>query len=68
MVIGELLKRGFKANETLFYYKTRNQKEVDFVLKEGRKVKTLIQTCYLAGLETKREISALIENKNYLDT
>lgn len=67
LVFSELLKRSYKANETLFYYKTRNQKEVDFVLKEGRKVRTLIQVCYLATSETKREISALIEGSQELN-
>ena len=62
LVFSELLKRGFKPNETLFYYKTRNQKEIDFILKEGPRVKTLIQVCYSLDFESKkREISALIE-------
>lgn len=61
LVFAELLKRGNKANETLFYYKTRNKKEIDFVLKEGRKVKSLIQVCYSIESEIKRETSALIE-------
>jgi len=67
LVFSELLKRGYKPNETLFYYKTRNQKEIDFVLKEGRKIKSLIQVCYSTGLQTKREISALIEGAQELD-
>lgn len=66
LVFSELLKRGFKANETLFYYKTRNQKELDFILKEGNKIKALIQVCYFPDLETKREISALIEGSQEL--
>ena len=67
LVFSELLKRGFKPNETLFYYKTRNQKEIDFVLKEGIKVKNLIQVCYLSDSEIKREISALIEASQELN-
>jgi len=55
------LKRGCKANETLFYYKTRNQKEIDFVLKEEIEIKNLIQVCYLSDSEIKRETSSLIE-------
>ncbi|MEO0102888.1 MAG: ATP-binding protein [candidate division WOR-3 bacterium] len=63
LVFAELLKRGYKVNETLFYYKTRNQKEVDFILKEGMKIKTLIQIFYEGeNLATeKRETKALIE-------
>lgn len=66
LVFSELLKRGYKPNETLFYYKTRNQKEIDFVLKEGEKIKSLIQVCYSIGFQTKREISALIEGAQEL--
>lgn len=68
LAFSELLKKGYKANETLFYYKTRNQKEVDFVLKEGRDLKTLIQVCYLPDSKTeKREISALVEGSQELN-
>lgn len=62
LVFTEFLKRGYKANQSLFYYKTRNQKEVDFVLKEGLKIQTLIQVCYqLAPEIEKKEIKSLIE-------
>ena len=48
-------------NGNLFYYKTRNDKEVDFVLREGLSVKTLIQVAYRVdelGVK-EREIKAL---------
>lgn len=63
LVFSELLKRGYKPNHDLFYYKTRNNKEVDFVLREGLKVKTLIQAAYrIDELGVKdREIKALVE-------
>lgn len=63
LVLGELLKRGQKLNENVFYYKTRNQKEVDFVIKEGLKVKSLIQVFYqsAAGDTEQREIKGLLE-------
>jgi hypothetical protein len=63
LVFSELLKKGYQPNHNLFYYKTRNSKEVDFILKEGLKIKTLIQVSYnLSGPETEdREIKALIE-------
>jgi len=59
----ELLKKGLKVNENVFYYKTRNQKEVDFVLKEGIEIKELIQVVYdIADYNVKkREMGALIE-------
>lgn len=59
----ELVRRGFRPNWELFYYKTRNGKEVDFVLKKGLEVLEMIQVC--AGISDsqtlKREIGALIE-------
>jgi len=62
LVFGEIIKRGLKVNENIFYYKTRNQREIDFVLKEGREIKTLLQVCYQLDQEAeKREIKALIE-------
>lgn len=62
LVYYELLKKGAKPNLDLFYYKTRNGKEVDFVIKDGIKIKSLIQACYELNIENqKREFSALIE-------
>lgn len=59
----ELLRRGCDTNKSIFYYKTRNDKEVDFVIREGAKVKHLIQVCYdLSSKKTeKREIDGLLE-------
>lgn len=47
----------------LFYYKSKQQEEVDFVLKEGLKAKQLIQVCYSLDNEDtkKREIRALLK-------
>lgn len=63
LVATELLKRGFKPNKELFYYQTRNKREVDFVLKNGSKITELIQVCYdISNPETlKRETKALNE-------
>ncbi len=63
LVFMELLKKGYAPNRSIFYYKTRNQKEVDFVLKEGLDIKTLIQVSYqtLSLDVKKRETKALIE-------
>ncbi len=61
------LKRKFPEIE-IFYWKDRYQKEVDFVLKENLKIKTLIQVCYdLSDFNTKeREINALIKASHEL--
>ncbi len=61
LVFTELLKRGYQPNRDLFYYNTRNNREVDFLLKEGSKVSELVQVCYeLNSLKVKeREIEAL---------
>lgn len=51
-----------------YYWKNQQQEEVDFVIKEGTKVRQLIQVCYsLDNLETKnREIRALLKAGNEL--
>ncbi|MEM3039706.1 MAG: ATP-binding protein, partial [Candidatus Methanomethylicaceae archaeon] len=58
----ELKRRGFKENRNMFYFR-KNDKEVDFLLKEGLEVKELIQVTYASGRDEieKREIKALIE-------
>jgi len=63
----ELLNRGYEKN--IYYYKTKSNKEVDFILLEGIKPKSLIQVCYdLSNLETKkRETSALVEASEELN-
>ncbi|OGJ41899.1 hypothetical protein A3B60_02040 [Candidatus Peregrinibacteria bacterium RIFCSPLOWO2_01_FULL_39_12] len=63
LVFIELVKRGLKPNNELFYYKTRNDREIDFVVKKGIEIVELIQVCYETVVpETEqREIKALIE-------
>ena len=63
LVFVEFLRRGYKPNESVFYYKTRNAKEIDFVLRNKTKIEKLIQVCYETNkLETKkRELAALVE-------
>lgn len=62
-VFVELLRRGYIPGQTLFYYRTRNDKEIDFVTRKGTKVEQLIQVCYdLSSEKTrKREIDALTQ-------
>lgn len=62
-VFVELLRRGYTPSQTLFYYRTRNDKEIDFVTRKGTKVEQLIQVCYDMTSEKtrKRELDALVE-------
>lgn len=62
-VFVELLRRGYIPGQTLFYYRTRNDKEMDFVTRKGAKVEQLIQVCYDMTSEKtrKRELNALVE-------
>lgn len=60
----ELIRRFFpKPTIKTFYWKNSRGQEVDFVIKEGLKIKQLIQVCFkIEDEETKsREIKALLE-------
>lgn len=63
LVFTEFVKRGIKPNSELFYYKTRNDREVDFVVKKNTEIIELVQVCYeTTNSNTKqREIKALLE-------
>lgn len=63
MVFIELLRRGFDLKKSLFYYRTSNDKEVDFVTRDGRKVTSLIQVSYdISKTKTReRELDALVK-------
>ena len=63
MVFIELLRRGYDLKKSLFYYRTSNDKEVDFVTREGRKVTSLIQVSYdISKTKTReRELDALVK-------
>lgn len=62
-VFVELLRRGYDTEKTLFYYRSRNNKETDFVTRKENRVNQLIQVCYdLSSPKTeKREVDALVE-------
>lgn len=62
-VFVELLRRGYNTERSLFYYRSRNDKEVDFVLRDGFKVSRLVQVCYDISNEKtlRREVAALTE-------
>ena len=47
----------------MFYYRSRNDKEVDFVLRKGTHIDRLVQVCYdMSSPKTeKREVDSLTE-------
>ena len=59
----ELTRRGYDADKTIFYYRSRNDKEVDFVLRKGSHIERLVQVCYdMSSPKTeKREVDSIIE-------
>ncbi|EKE21375.1 MAG: hypothetical protein ACD_7C00266G0011 [uncultured bacterium] len=69
LVFSELLKRGYKPNQNLFYYKTKNNKEIDFVLRSALTTKSLIQVAYhvdkmgVKDRETNALVAASVELK-----
>lgn len=64
MVFLELARRSSMEHSEISYWQDIYQNEVDFVVKEGRKIKELIQVCYDTGnYDTKkREVSALLKS------
>lgn len=60
LVFMELLK---KWSDNLYYYRSPDEKEVDFVIKQGRNITQLIQVCYnIESYVTKeREIKGLLK-------
>jgi predicted AAA+ superfamily ATPase len=70
LVFIELLrKKALNPLLEIYYWKNPEQQEVDFVLKEGTKIKQLIQVCYdLSEPKTKdREIRALLKASKELN-
>lgn len=63
LVFTDLLKQGLRPNLDFFYHKTKNDKEIDFLIKKSIEVDALIQVSYSIESEKaeKRELSALIE-------
>lgn len=62
-VFVELLRRGYDIDKTLFYYRSQNDKEVDFVLRRGTRIESLVQVCYdMSNAKTeKREVGSIVE-------
>lgn len=69
MVLVDLIRRGYSPERQIFYYRTKNGREIDFVLKKGIKIEALIQVAYvLSDPDTlKREQQALIEAQQELN-
>lgn len=63
LVFVEFVKRGIKPNNDLFYYKTRNDREIDFVIKKGTDIAELVQVSYetINSDVEQREVKALLE-------
>jgi len=59
----ELVRRGYDVEKTMFYYRSRNDKEVDFVLRKGTQIERLVQVCYdMSNPKTeKREVDSVVE-------
>lgn len=59
----ELLRKGYDIEKSMFYYHSRNDKEVDFVLRKGTQIERLVQVCYdLSSPKTeRREVDSMVE-------
>ena len=59
----ELVRRGYDVERTMFYYRSRNDKEVDFVLRKEAHIERLVQVCYdMSNPKTeKREVNSIVE-------
>ena len=59
----ELVRRGYDVEKSMFYYRSRNDKEVDFVLRKGTQIERLVQVCYdMSNPKTeKREVDSIVE-------
>ncbi|RKY42224.1 MAG: hypothetical protein DRP80_07025 [Candidatus Omnitrophota bacterium] len=74
LVAGELLRRKsyWQNNWEIYYYKDHQQREIDFLIKEGSEIKNLIQVSFINTIEEmeKKEIdffkkaSSLLKCKN----
>lgn len=59
----ELVRRGYDVERTMSYYRSRNDKEVDFVLRKEAHIERLVQVCYdMSNPKTeKREVDSIVE-------
>ena len=66
----DLIRKGYKPGLSLFYYRSRNDREVDFVLRRGTVVEQVIQVSYdMTQPKTrKREMDSIVECADELGT
>lgn len=59
----------YKENQSLFYWKDHDQHEIDFLIKEEKKIKELIQVSYVSKQDEikKREINNLLKASKELE-
>ncbi len=62
----ELRRKGYQAEMSLFYYRTTDGKEIDFLIRNGHLTDSLIQVCLdISSIETReREVRALTKAKD----
>lgn len=63
LVFVELLRRKNKVGENIFYYRSRNDRETDFVIRDKFHIIQLVQVCYdISDRKTeKREVTSILE-------
>lgn len=68
-IFTEIIKNGYKPNKNLFYFKTKNDYEVDFLLKKQEVIVKAVQVCFsITDLITReREMRALYDASKELD-
>lgn len=62
----ELRRQGYNSELSLFYYRTSDRREIDFLTRTGHLTNSLIQVCLdMSSIETQeREVRALLKAKN----
>jgi uncharacterized protein len=70
LIAAHLLKEQMRSGTKLFYWKGKNNEEVDFVIKRGKTTKNLIQVCYDARNPNtrNREIRGLLNAYKYFNS
>ena len=65
----EMLRRGYKQNRDIFYYRSDSGVEIDFVLKRGTNIEKLVQICLDVNnpVTLEREIKPLVSQANHLN-
>lgn len=64
-----LMRMGYKPGSGMFYYRTRSDREIDFVTKDGSRIQSLIQVSYdISNPKTReREFAALYDASSELN-